>query len=381
MNAPLAVILAAGESSRFWPLSTHGHKSLHRLVGHSIIEHTVRSLANVGVGEFLIVQSPLREAATFAHRTVAAELGSGAPLGVRLSYYDLPQARGSGDALLAVADQLPEQFLLVNPENINAGDLLKSLLEQPEPDATVIAVGQERQDTEHFGVFEFEDDRIVGITEKPPRGSEPSKLCNMGVYYMRRGFVEALRKRPYHEFSLVLELSEQAAQGNVAVVTTTEPFFPLKFPWHLFAMRDALCGGENYVGENVSLHETATIGKNCCIERDVSVGAGVQLEDCIIGAGCVVESSLTSSILGAGVTIQSDVTIATQNQDASSVTPIVKGQPVSSDRQQLGAVIGQGASILSGAMLPAGVLLGAECRIFHGSASPSRVEDREHVQA
>ncbi len=382
MSAPLAVILAAGESSRFWPLSTHGHKALHRLAGRSIIEHTIRSLADAGITDFLIVQSPLREAASFAHRTVAAELGNGDSLGVRLSYYDLPHARGSGDALLAVADRLPSEFLLLNPENINAGDILGPLMHQAKslPEAVAIAVSQEREDPQHFGVFDFKDGKVLGIVEKPEPGTEPSKMCNMGIYYLRSSFVEALNRRPYHEFSLVLELSRQAAVDHVGVARTEEPFFPLKFPWHLFAMRDALCNGDGYMGENVSIDATASVSGNCSIERDCVIGPGVHLEDCIIGAGCVVESDMESSILGAGVTVQANV--STENKSETGVVyASVKGQSVSSDRQSLGAIIGQGASVQSGSRLLAGSMLGAECRIFHDAVAPKAVADRQHIQA
>ena len=54
-----AVVIAAGESSRFWPLSSkHKHKSQTRLLGKSLVYWTMKGLAENGVKDFIIVRNP-----------------------------------------------------------------------------------------------------------------------------------------------------------------------------------------------------------------------------------------------------------------------------------------------------------------------------------
>ena len=55
-----AVLLAAGESSRFWPLCEGYHKSLFRLMGKPLIQWTLEALERAGVKEAIIVQAPTR---------------------------------------------------------------------------------------------------------------------------------------------------------------------------------------------------------------------------------------------------------------------------------------------------------------------------------
>jgi len=51
-----AVILAAGQSSRFKPLSDNRHKGLTEVLGKPIIEHTIEELGNNGGDEVKVVQ-------------------------------------------------------------------------------------------------------------------------------------------------------------------------------------------------------------------------------------------------------------------------------------------------------------------------------------
>ena len=55
-----AVILAAGESSRFWPLNKN-HKSLIKIMGRPLIWWTLKSLEKAGISEAVIIQGPKKE--------------------------------------------------------------------------------------------------------------------------------------------------------------------------------------------------------------------------------------------------------------------------------------------------------------------------------
>ena len=62
-----AVILAAGESSRFKPLSEKHHKSLTKISGKELVTHTIESALNGGVDEIVLVHGP-KEEKTFKGR-------------------------------------------------------------------------------------------------------------------------------------------------------------------------------------------------------------------------------------------------------------------------------------------------------------------------
>ena len=55
-----AVILAAGESSRFWPLNQR-HKGLLKIMGRSLIWHTIEGLKRVGTNDLVIIQDTKKD--------------------------------------------------------------------------------------------------------------------------------------------------------------------------------------------------------------------------------------------------------------------------------------------------------------------------------
>lgn len=87
-----AVILAAGSSSRFWPLLEEKHKSLFKIMGKSLIQWTVESLKNSGIKDLIIVQSP--------NKNIENELGDGLKFGVKIKYAIQKEAKGMGNAVM-----------------------------------------------------------------------------------------------------------------------------------------------------------------------------------------------------------------------------------------------------------------------------------------
>lgn len=376
------VLLAAGESSRFWPLSTHGHKSLHRLCGKTIIEHTVESLVAAGFTDIVVVQSPYgpragqdsSRAAHFPHRTVADHLGDGARYEAQIRYVDQPQAVGQGNAMLLAAELLNgDEFFLVQPENVNAGEVLAELQDGL---GNVIAVKAE-EETWLFGICAVEGDLVTDIVEKPEAGTEPSKLCSMAVAKLNQAYLEELRKLPADPINSVLALQELAQRKSLRYVQTEQPFFPLKYPWHLFAIADFIKPpDEAFVGSGATIDPTAKVAADCVIESDAAIGPGVTLSRSLVGAGSDVRSSIADSILGAAVTIGSNVAVETEPVTDGHVTVDVKGHEIDTTLPALGTTIGQGTNISDGSVISPGVMIGAECVVGIGETVTKNRPDR-----
>jgi len=50
-----AIILAAGKSSRFYPLANDKHKSMVRIMGKPILEYTIQGLKEAGIKEIVLI--------------------------------------------------------------------------------------------------------------------------------------------------------------------------------------------------------------------------------------------------------------------------------------------------------------------------------------
>lgn len=375
---PPVIILAAGESSRFWPLSTHGHKSLHRLHGKAIIEHTVESLASAGVTEVILVQSPIARAAHFPHRTVEDQLGDGARYGVTITYVEQTRANGPGPSLQLALPYVSGDFFVANPESINAGAVLREVMQQ-RGEATAAVAAEEKEEPWLYGVFATDAEGLLQqVVEKPSRGTEPSKLCRTSLELYDQRYADILRKEPEHEHSNVFALQKLAETAPVRVVQSAAAFFPLKYPWHLFAMAEYLGGTHRYAPANVTLGEGASHDSSSVIENDCIIAPGVRIEHSLVGAGSVISSNLSHSILGAAVTIEENVTIEYTHPDSGTVEAEVKEALVDSGEALLGAIIGQGSAVRAGVTVPAGTLIGAETAVEAGVKIPRHIPDRHH---
>lgn len=311
----VAVVLAAGESRRFWPLSARAHKSLFVLEGRSLLERTLRSLADAGVDRFVVVQSPAS-----ATPTRPSDLLPPTVDGRAIDYVEQPEPAGQGDALLRCADVLPETFLLVQPENINAGIVAAEFAAEPDAGQAVSVAVTPREDWQLYAVVEHDGPILKAIVEKPQSAPEPTPLCNMGVYRLRRDFLDYLRDVPPDAYAMITAIERAAGDGRARITRTAAPFLPLKYPGHLWghlrSLHDGAIPGNERTGRVILAPDTVIGSRtrldNAILGPRVTIGAGTRtapveqwddLDAVVVGPGAVVGARVT---LGRGVRIGAD---------------------------------------------------------------------------
>src|SRR6266487_3748105 len=331
---PAALILAAGESRRFWPLSANQHKSLFRLAGASLLERTIRSLIHAGVRDIVIVQSPrsLYSAsgdAVLPSDCLPAEYGD-----ARLAFVEQPEPAGQGDAIIRAAHLLGESFFVVQPENINAGDVVIELARAAAPGDVAVVAGQQRADFSLYAVIEHSGNRLTGITEKPGSASSARPLCSTGVYLFGQSFVGHLAEFEPDPISIVLAIDQLGKAGKASVVARSHEFLPLKYPGHLWAyarylglapspaaMSAAVPGAAAMPGRPADGDGSLAVLGGCIVSEHCTVGDDVSLHNAILAPGVVIGSGteianggkwrdLDAVVIGEGATIGKNVTIA-----------------------------------------------------------------------
>jgi len=105
-----AVLLAAGQSSRFFPYNNK-HKCLVKIAGESIAVHTVRAVKRSGITDIIFI--------TGDHNDFKDVLGNGKKLGVKIRYVVQKEATGAGDALLLASDLINSDFFLINSKPVD----------------------------------------------------------------------------------------------------------------------------------------------------------------------------------------------------------------------------------------------------------------------
>lgn len=370
-----AVILAAGESSRFWPLNQK-HKSLIKIMGHFLIWWTIEGLKKAGIKNIIVVQGPQRD--------VEKQLGDKS-----IKYVVQSKPKGMGDALWQAKKFISKDpFLVLNAERVDVARILRGI-----PEKGPFLVGQETKTPELFGMMKLKGSRVLGIVEKP-KGKLPSNVKVVGVYSLEPGFFKYYQKVKKHQYDFEDALSLYMKDNEVRVQMLKKPEEEtptLKYPWHIFSVAKYLFNnnlGKNEVrlGKNVKIFEGAVIkgpcyvGDNCVIgnnaivrnysnlEEGAMVGALAEVTRCLFQKGAHVHSGyFGDSIIGENCRVGAGTVTANVRLDRG----VIKNTGLTS----LGAIVGPNTHIGINVSLMPGVLIGSNCIVGPGSVIPENIED------
>ena len=267
-----AIVLAAGESSRFWPLASRHHKSLYPIMGKPVIQYTIEGLAESGIDEIAVIVSPSDD-------TIQTRFNNGSELNVKIAYFVQARPEGMGDAVLQAKNWVGDApFVIVNADQVNAADLLKPKLEMlSEHNDSMILSAQKTDTPWNYGVLKIENHQVKQIVEKPAKGTEPGNLMVIGIYLMPSAFLSILAQEPPSHYNFETAIQKYIDQHDrVYAVTHPDdlPEITLKFPWHLFTVNRYLM--KKYLRETF-IHHTAQISPLSLITGTVHIGANVRV--------------------------------------------------------------------------------------------------------
>lgn len=374
-----AVILAAGESSRFWPLNKK-HKSLLRIAGKFLIQHTIDGLKKSGIKDIIVVQGDQKD--------IEKELGDKS-----IKYVVQPKPKGMGDALWQTRKLIKGPLIVLNAERVDIDDIIQSSHSTGSGQVKSFLVGQKTKTQELFGMMRLKGDRVLEIIEKP-KNKAPSDIKVVGVYFLEPGFFKYYQKVKKHQYDFEDALSSYMKKNEVMVhiLKKSEEETPaLKYPWHLFSVVKYLFDknlGKNEVrlGKNVKIFEGAIVKGPCYIG-----------DDCLIGNNAVVRD-YTDLEEGAMVGALAEVARSVFQKDAhvhsgyfgdsifdencrvgaGTVTANIRlnrGVIKNTGLNSLGVTVGENTHIGINVSLMPGVLIGSNCSIGPGSVVFRDIED------
>src|SRR5208282_3377453 len=97
-----AVVLAAGEGSRMWPLAEARPKHLLPIAGKPLIGHVLSALAATSITDVLLVVG-------FREEMMHAALGAGTSYGVHLQYLNQTKWTGTASAVNVAREDVDEE--------------------------------------------------------------------------------------------------------------------------------------------------------------------------------------------------------------------------------------------------------------------------------
>ncbi len=393
------VILAAGESSRFWPLNQK-HKSLIKVCGKTLIEQTIEGVKKAGIKDIIIIQGPKKD--------IEREIKNKYP---KIKFVAQPEPKGMGNAVLQAEEFVEKDFLVLNPNYLDIRYFINILIKKKkQTDAKMILLGKETENPELYGIFDLEGNKAKRIVEKPKKEEAPSNLKVLGIYLLPKEFFNYYRRVPEHTYSFEDALSLYMKENDVPVARVEEEILSLKYPWHLLEIeKQILKQKDNYIDKSASIGKNALI-ENCYVGKDAKIFENSVLKNCYIGDNTIVgnfslvrnsvienncligaHSEIAKSIFQEDVHVHSgyigDSVISKHSRigagivtgnvklDREEIKTIVKGEKVNTGLKSFGIVIGENTKFGINVSTMPGILIGNNCIIGPNTIVRENVSD------
>jgi 1L-myo-inositol 1-phosphate cytidylyltransferase len=184
----LAVILAAGSGSRLRHHVSETHKALVSIGGEPILLRNCRLLDHIGVSEIIVVTG-------YRGEELRSALTEFEGLNATLTFVDNERWKlSNGLSVLAAADRLDRNYLLLMADHLFAADLLETMAHvDPGADNVVLAIDRKLE-----SVYDMEDATkvVVSGNQIVEIGKELVGFngVDTGVFACSSALVESLRK-------------------------------------------------------------------------------------------------------------------------------------------------------------------------------------------
>ena len=283
-----AVILAAGEGKRMRPLTYIRPKVMIPIGNMPIMEHLLVRAIEAGISEFIIIVG-------YHDNIVRDYFDNGSRWNARIKYYQQKKQLGTADALRIIADELKDNFIVMNGDIITSCEDINRLTSQNNTTLSTIRVVD---GGEELGYVELDGEQVVEIYEKTTRPS--TSTANAGLYLFTPLIFEAISKTqvsPRGEYEITDSIRIMIADGEPVCSMGIDNWLDVSYPWDLLTANEVLLKDlkgqvKGDVEEGVSIKGIVDIGKETTVRSgSYLVGPIIIGDNCIIGPNCYIRPS------------------------------------------------------------------------------------------
>ena len=418
-----AIILTAGEGTRMRPLTMTRPKTMLITGGKPLIQYNVESLRDAGIKDITLVVG-------YKCEIIQDYFGDGSKFGVNINYAVQEEQNGTAHAIESAKEFIDESFIVLNGDIIVSYDLIRNLIEKYDTrtskNVKAVLTVIEVENPSSYGIVSTENDKIVGIVEKPAPGTAPSNLANAGIYLFSTEIFDAIEKTELSErgeYEITDSLKIGLAEGwEILGLLSHEPWMDVGRPWELLKSNhdflDQMKGSvEGKIECGVTIHGTLHLGKgsiirsgcyirgpvfigeDCdvgpntylrpytCLCNKVDVGNAVEIKNSIIMDGTNVNhlSYVGDSVIGVDCNLGAGTNLANLRFDDKSVKVKVKDEKYDTGLRKLGAIFGDGVktgintSVHPGIKIGNGSFINAGCVVYEDIDSGSFVTAEKNI--
>jgi len=380
-----AVVLAAGEGRRLWPLTENRPKPMLPVANRPLLEHVVDALVDAGVDEIVLVVGYKRE--RIQNHFVDHDWD------VDLTYVVQDKQLGTGHALLQAEPLIGGEFIAINGDRIVESSLISRVWEEHQKTQEPVMAVANSETPSRYGVVDVEDGVITGIRERPPQELVTSSLINAGVYALDPSIFSVIRET---ESRGEQRLTDALMNMDLPVrpVQFSGLWLDVSFPWDLIAINGSVLeytGAEHdssvVIDGSAVVSETTSFGAHSVVQANATVLRGTTLgENVSVGPNVVLENSVVLS----DVTIKSSATVKDciigANTEIGPGTVIEGGSAaVALDDAvyrdvKFGGLIGDNTTLGGNTTLRPGTILGNHVTLESGATADGHVDSNTTIK-
>ena len=356
-----AVIMAAGKSTRTWPLTLTKPKPLLKVMNKEIIKHNLDALQGL-VSEVIIIVG-------FKKEMIIEEIGHKYGK-LKIRYAEQKRQLGTGHALKYVEKLIKGKFIVMGGDDIFSKKDIKACLRHK-----YAVLGCKVEDPGRFGVFVVKGKEVKKVVEKPKKFV--SDIANAGLYVFDKSvFKFKLRKSQRGEYEIIDYINALIKKERVVCENVKGRWLSVGYPWDLIEANSVLVSemkndikgkveknvivkgklkagkgtkilSGTYIKGNVIIGENCLIGPNCYLRGNTSIGDGchigqaVEIKNSVIMDNAKVPhlSYIGDSVIGENSNLGAGTITANLKHDNKNVRSVVKGKIVDTGRRKFGTII------------------------------------------
>ena len=167
------VLMAGGQGMRLRPLTTNTPKPMLVVGGRPILETIIRRLADAGFANFHI-------SVNYHADVIQSHFGDGTAFGVNVQYIEESEPLGTAGPLGLLPRDLDKPVLVMNADVLTKLDPSRMIAFHTQNRSIATMGVREHEVQVPYGVVDLENNRIVGLREKPVE----RYFINAGVYIL-----------------------------------------------------------------------------------------------------------------------------------------------------------------------------------------------------
>lgn len=303
-----AVILAAGKSTRMYPLTLTRPKPLLKVANKTLLEYNLGSLNGI-VDEVILVVG-------YKKNMIKKFIGNKYK-NLRIKYVDQKQQLGTSHAVSLVESHIKDRFLLLMGDDIYPKDDINECAKYRYSILTTKV-----KNPQNFGVIIQKNKILVDLVEKPKKFI--SNLISIALYSLDKGifdYIKKIKKSKRNEFELPDAIKLLSKKQKIHCINSKK-WLPIVYPSDLLKADKIIRKNKNIAGRNSRVYGKVTnssIGNNCLIKGTVK--NSIIMDHTLINKNSIVKDS----IIGEHVYLSGKAlkAIIADNVDARNV--ILKG--------------------------------------------------------